>query len=45
VPTVSLPLLMAEGMPLGLQVIGFTGADARLLEIAAALRDLLRTGN
>jgi Asp-tRNA(Asn)/Glu-tRNA(Gln) amidotransferase A subunit family amidase len=45
VPTVSLPLLMAEGMPLGLQVIGFTGADARLLEIAAALRDLLRTHN
>jgi Asp-tRNA(Asn)/Glu-tRNA(Gln) amidotransferase A subunit family amidase len=42
VPTLSLPLLSAEGLPLGLQVIGFSGNDAGLFGIAAALFDLLR---
>ena len=44
VPTVSLPLLAAEGLPLGLQVVGFEGGDARLFAIAAWVRDLLGQG-
>jgi Asp-tRNA(Asn)/Glu-tRNA(Gln) amidotransferase A subunit family amidase len=39
-PALSLPLLTADGLPLGLQLIGFAGEDARLFAIAAALRDL-----
>jgi Asp-tRNA(Asn)/Glu-tRNA(Gln) amidotransferase A subunit family amidase len=42
VPTVSLPLLAAEGLPLGLQVVGFEGGDARLFAIAAWVRELLQ---
>jgi Asp-tRNA(Asn)/Glu-tRNA(Gln) amidotransferase A subunit family amidase len=42
VPAVSLPLLSAEGLPLGLQVIGYADGDARLFEIATAVRDLLQ---
>jgi Asp-tRNA(Asn)/Glu-tRNA(Gln) amidotransferase A subunit family amidase len=38
VPTLSLPLLSVEGLPLGLQVISFSGADARLFVTGAALR-------
>jgi Asp-tRNA(Asn)/Glu-tRNA(Gln) amidotransferase A subunit family amidase len=41
IPAVALPLLSADGLPLGLQVIGFAGEDARLFAIAAAIRDLL----
>ena len=41
IPAVSLPLLSADGMPLGLQVAGFAGEDARVFAIAAAIRDLL----
>ena len=41
VPALSLPLLSVEGLPLGLQVIGFAGNDASLFAIATALRDLL----
>jgi Asp-tRNA(Asn)/Glu-tRNA(Gln) amidotransferase A subunit family amidase len=41
IPALSLPLLSAEGLPLGLQVMGFAGEDARLFAIAAAIRDLL----
>jgi Asp-tRNA(Asn)/Glu-tRNA(Gln) amidotransferase A subunit family amidase len=41
IPAVSLPLLSADGLPLGLQVAGFAGDDARLFAIAAAVRDLL----
>jgi Asp-tRNA(Asn)/Glu-tRNA(Gln) amidotransferase A subunit family amidase len=33
--------LSADDLPLGLQVMGFAGEDARLFAIAAALRDLL----
>jgi Asp-tRNA(Asn)/Glu-tRNA(Gln) amidotransferase A subunit family amidase len=39
VPTVSLPLLEVDGLPLGLQVMGFNGADAELFAAAAFLRD------
>ena len=39
VPTVSLPLFEVQGLPLGLQVMGFNGADAELFAAAAFLRD------
>jgi Asp-tRNA(Asn)/Glu-tRNA(Gln) amidotransferase A subunit family amidase len=39
VPTVSLPLLADEGLPLGLQVLGFAQRDADLMAAAAAIRD------
>jgi Asp-tRNA(Asn)/Glu-tRNA(Gln) amidotransferase A subunit family amidase len=42
VPALSLPLLEAEGLPLGLQVVGFMGADAALFGVAAALLEILR---
>ena len=35
VPTVSLPVLSAENLPLGFQVVGFEGYDARLFGTAA----------
>jgi Asp-tRNA(Asn)/Glu-tRNA(Gln) amidotransferase A subunit family amidase len=41
IPAVALPLMSADGLPLGLQIAGFAGEDARLFAIAAALRDLL----
>jgi Asp-tRNA(Asn)/Glu-tRNA(Gln) amidotransferase A subunit family amidase len=41
IPAISLPLLAAEGLPLGLQIMGFAGGDARLFAAAAAIRDLL----
>jgi len=39
VPAVSLPLLQDEGLPLGLQVLGFERRDADLMAAAAAIRD------
>jgi Asp-tRNA(Asn)/Glu-tRNA(Gln) amidotransferase A subunit family amidase len=39
VPAVSLPLLEEEGLPLGLQVLGFAQRDADLFATAAAIRD------
>lgn len=39
VPAVSLPLLEDEGLPLGLQVLGFAQRDADLVATAAAIRD------
>jgi len=39
VPAVSLPLLEDEGLPLGLQVLGFAQRDADLIATAAAIRD------
>jgi Asp-tRNA(Asn)/Glu-tRNA(Gln) amidotransferase A subunit family amidase len=42
VPAVSLPLLSDEGLPLGLQVIGFEQQDAALIGVAAWLRDTLQ---
>jgi Asp-tRNA(Asn)/Glu-tRNA(Gln) amidotransferase A subunit family amidase len=39
VPAVSLPLLEDEGLPLGLQVLGYAQRDADLIATAAAIRD------
>jgi Asp-tRNA(Asn)/Glu-tRNA(Gln) amidotransferase A subunit family amidase len=39
VPAVSLPLLEDEGLPLGLQVLGFAQRDADLFAAATAIRD------
>jgi Asp-tRNA(Asn)/Glu-tRNA(Gln) amidotransferase A subunit family amidase len=36
-PSLSLPLLRAEGLPLGLQLIGFANEDAALFAAAAAI--------
>ncbi len=41
VPTVSLPLFLVENLPLGLQVVGFEGADAPLFATAGWVRDQL----
>jgi len=45
IPAVSLPLLSIDGLPLGLQIAGFVGEDARLFAVAAAIRDLLRAAH
>lgn len=37
VPAVSLPVLSANGLPLGLQVLGFEHRDADLMAVAAAI--------
>jgi Asp-tRNA(Asn)/Glu-tRNA(Gln) amidotransferase A subunit family amidase len=42
VPAVSLPLLQAEQLPLGLQVVGFAQCDASLFATAAWLMEQLR---
>lgn len=39
VPTISLPVLETESLPLGLQLLGFLGRDADVFAIAAAVRD------
>jgi Asp-tRNA(Asn)/Glu-tRNA(Gln) amidotransferase A subunit family amidase len=41
VPSLSLPVLSAEGLPLGMQLIGFSGEDALTLAVAAAILPLL----
>ncbi len=41
VPAISLPLLEVEGLPLGLQLLGFLDADAGLIAMATWARDLL----
>ena len=41
VPAISLPVLADEGLPLGLQVMGFEQEEAALIGIAAWLRDFL----
>jgi Asp-tRNA(Asn)/Glu-tRNA(Gln) amidotransferase A subunit family amidase len=41
IPAVSLPVLSTEGLPLGLQIMGFAGGDAGLFATAAAIRELL----
>jgi Asp-tRNA(Asn)/Glu-tRNA(Gln) amidotransferase A subunit family amidase len=41
VPALSLPVLEAEGLPLGLQVLGFDGEDAALFAAAAAILSIL----
>jgi len=41
-PALSLPLLAGEGgLPLGVQLVGAPGHDARLLRTAGALTDML----
>jgi Asp-tRNA(Asn)/Glu-tRNA(Gln) amidotransferase A subunit family amidase len=42
VPSLSLPVLQAEGLPLGLQLLGFRDADASLFAAAAAVLPLLQ---
>jgi Asp-tRNA(Asn)/Glu-tRNA(Gln) amidotransferase A subunit family amidase len=39
-PALSLPVLVAEDLPLGLQVIGFEGKDAEMFAAAGALLSL-----
>ena len=41
VPALSLPLFSIDGMPLGLQVLGYTNEDASTFATAAWLRDTL----
>jgi aspartyl-tRNA(Asn)/glutamyl-tRNA(Gln) amidotransferase subunit A len=36
-PTLSLPFMLEDGLPVGLQVVGATGADARVLELGVTL--------
>jgi len=45
VPVVSLPLMQLDGLPLGLQVMGLSGADGQLLNIATNLSGLFKTNN
>jgi aspartyl-tRNA(Asn)/glutamyl-tRNA(Gln) amidotransferase subunit A len=40
VPAISIPTLKADGMPLGLQIVGAAGHDARLLQIADWLQSI-----
>ena len=44
VPAVSLPVLSANGLPLGLQVLGFEHRDADLMAVAAAIEDSVGPG-
>jgi Asp-tRNA(Asn)/Glu-tRNA(Gln) amidotransferase A subunit family amidase len=41
VPAVTQPLLRVEGLPLGLQLLGFKGQDAALFSTAFAVRALM----
>jgi Asp-tRNA(Asn)/Glu-tRNA(Gln) amidotransferase A subunit family amidase len=43
-PALTMPLLQAEGLPLGLQMIGFADRDAALFAAAAACEGALRAG-
>ncbi len=40
-PAISLPVLQVEGLPLGLQLIGFTDRDAEMFGAAGAIHSLL----
>jgi Asp-tRNA(Asn)/Glu-tRNA(Gln) amidotransferase A subunit family amidase len=40
VPAISLPLFEVEGLPLGLQVLGFSECDADLFAVAASLQNV-----
>ena len=44
VPAVSLPVLQDEGLPLGLQLLGFADADASLFSTAGGVLAVLRQG-
>ncbi|MDB5572305.1 MAG: amidase [Hyphomicrobiales bacterium] len=41
-PAMSLPLMSDEGLPLGLQLLGFEGADADLFAVAGGVQALAR---
>jgi len=42
IPAVSLPLLLDDGLPLGLQLLGFEQEDEKLIAIASWIRDWLQ---
>lgn len=42
VPALSLPMLTAHNLPLGLQLLGYAGRDADMFATAAAIRDVLQ---
>jgi Asp-tRNA(Asn)/Glu-tRNA(Gln) amidotransferase A subunit family amidase len=42
-PAVSLPVLESEGLPLGLQLLGFNGSDRQLFQHACWVGELLRS--
>ena len=44
VPAISLPVLRDDGLPLGLQLIGFADADAALFATAGGVMAVLRQG-
>jgi aspartyl-tRNA(Asn)/glutamyl-tRNA(Gln) amidotransferase subunit A len=44
-PTLSLPFMLEDQMPVGLQVVGATGADARVLELGVWLEAWLMAQN
>jgi Asp-tRNA(Asn)/Glu-tRNA(Gln) amidotransferase A subunit family amidase len=44
VPAITLPVLQDGGLPLGLQLLGFTNADAALFSAAGGVLALLRKG-
>lgn len=44
VPAISLPLLACNGLPLGLQILGFEHRDADLLAVAGAVEGIVGTG-
>jgi aspartyl-tRNA(Asn)/glutamyl-tRNA(Gln) amidotransferase subunit A len=41
-PTLSLPFMLEDGLPIGLQVVGASGADARVLELGVWLESWLK---
>jgi Asp-tRNA(Asn)/Glu-tRNA(Gln) amidotransferase A subunit family amidase len=44
VPAISIPLLTVGGLPLGVQLVGPRGADARLLAVAGSAMQTLTPG-
>ncbi|MFM1814819.1 MAG: hypothetical protein RLZ98_1514 [Pseudomonadota bacterium] len=45
VPTLSLPILSSNNLPLGMQILGFANEDARLFATAAAIADIVGYDN
>jgi Asp-tRNA(Asn)/Glu-tRNA(Gln) amidotransferase A subunit family amidase len=41
IPTISIPVLAEQDLPLGLQVLGFENCDADVFSIAGALMERL----
>jgi Asp-tRNA(Asn)/Glu-tRNA(Gln) amidotransferase A subunit family amidase len=42
-PAIAVPMPVSSGLPLGLQLTTARGEDARLLDAACAVHDMLRT--